>query len=266
MCSRHRLVTNFSYTERIGKRRASVKQRLFAFVAELCAAIATASCTTVSTHAPGCSRDEATFVRRHGDTILAVETTRWSHDSLVGVVSIPSERARFAYELPVSVRGQSTDSVGWRLHLRVWRDGHGAPDTPVQSSVLVLNRGMARLVVEGDLGEQVQLDPAPVDAVPAYQMSHGLLELLFRIARNREVDGDIEQAVFYPGSRGWSPVARIRFVSSDSALLVIDDLRLRAHVDQAGRLLGAVFVRDTLDSVPVVIVRHSCDGRSIDGR
>ncbi|MDB4914617.1 MAG: hypothetical protein JWM95_2261 [Gemmatimonadetes bacterium] len=105
------------------------------------------------------------------------------------------------------------------------------------------------LAITGDSAVVSSVDPAgknptqirrmavPRGAIPFANLSGQTLELVLR--RARAIGGDSVSVPLLLGAGQWLPV-RVMRVGKDSAVLSLNNVDIRAHTDNVGRLLGAI--------------------------
>jgi dienelactone hydrolase len=201
------------------------------------------------------AQDRGAFVMVAGrDTILVERFTRT--DTSVEVMADLTGKARLAYLL--HTRADASVSA---LDLRVW--GAGAPDgaPPLQHGRVVFagDSAVATLAAGPQVGAQTAHGTR--GAVPMISPSALLLEQVLMRARALSSGDSVAVPVFVLGGRNEPIPGRVRWVGADSAVLSMGPVEVRARVDAAGRILGAVVPAQNLVIARVADARAAAGAR-----
>lgn len=186
---------------------------------------------TVAVRTPAVPEQAAFVILRGADTIGTERFTR-TPDRLEAAFVTPSQ-GRFSFSASVA-----PDATVPRIDVQVYRAGSPADAAPSQRASAVFQGDSVVIedAREGTTAHTARLATTR-SAIPFINPSMSLVEQILR--RARAVGGTtVDVPVFIAAAGGQTSPARVTFVGTDSATVLLGPAEFRVRVDGDGRLLG----------------------------
>lgn len=178
------------------------------------------------------AQDRGAFVVTQGRDSILVERFTRTADSVSAVADLVG-RARMIY----SLRTAADASVS-AIELRLWPQGTPESAPPAQAGHVVFAGDSAVATLQANGASQVRTAHGTRGALPMLNPSALMMEQMLMRARAVSPRDSVSVPVLVLGAT--QPFqARVKWVGADSAVLWLGPVDVHAHVDAAGRILGA---------------------------
>lgn len=197
--------------------------------------VAAAAAAAFATAAPagGQAVERALFLVRQGRDTLAVETASYTKRRAESSILFRQPVMRLRNVMTLSPAGELQ-----RLETTTGAGVRG--DSAATRSLMVVKGDSATLTLEGAPGSPTiptRTIPFTRGAIPFVNLSGHTLELILRRARSLRGDTVLVPLLLPTGQ---SVPMRVAFVGTDSAVISVAGVGIRARTDASGRLLGGV--------------------------